>query len=127
MYQVLADWVLLIHILFVCFVVGGILLILVGGIRQWSWVRNWWFRVVHLCCILIVVAQSWLGLVCPLTILEMKLRLQAGNELYEGSFIQFWLERILYYEAPAWVFVLVYTLFGSLVLVTWLRFPPRRK
>ena len=127
MYQVLADGVLLVHVLFVVFVVGGLLLILVGGIKQWYWVRNWWFRAVHLGCISIVVAQSWLGLICPLTNLEMRLRLEGGKGQYEGSFIQYWLERILYYEAPAWIFVIVYSLFGCLVLFSWVRYPPQRK
>ena len=127
MYQVLANGLLLVHVLFIIFVVGGILLILVGGIKQWAWIRNWWFRVVHLGCISIVVAQSWLGLICPLTNLEMRFRLQAGTALYEGSFIQYWLQRFLYYQAPDWVFVSAYSFFGCLVLFTWISFPPQRK
>ena len=126
MNQVLADAVLLVHFLFVVFIVGGMPLILVGGMRQWPWVRNWWFRAVHLGCISIVVAQSWFGLICPLTSLEMRLRFQAGNDQYIGSFIQYWLQRILFYEAPAWIFILVYTVFGCLILFSWIRFPPRR-
>jgi hypothetical protein len=34
------------------------------------------------------------------------------------------LHRLLYYDLPAWVFVLGYTLFGLLVVVVWLKFPP---
>lgn len=126
LYQTLADAVLLLHILFVVFVVAALALIILGGYRQWRWVRNWWFRVVHLGGIAIVVAQSWAGLLCPLTTLEMWLRGQAGGVQYEGSFIQYWLERVLYYEAPEWVFVVVYTAFGLLVILTWLRFPPKK-
>ena len=72
----------------------------------------------------VVVAQAWLGAVCPLTSLEMWLRANARAATYRGSFIEHWLQRILYYEAPDWAFALVYTLFGLLVAVTWWRFPP---
>lgn len=125
-YQIMADGMLLLHVLFVVFIVVGQLSIVVGGCWRWSWVRNWWFRVLHLGAIAIVVAQSWIGLICPLTSLEMRLREQAGQEQYEGSFIQFWLERLLYYEAPAWVFIAIYTLFGLIVVITWLRIPPQK-
>jgi hypothetical protein len=124
LYQNLADVVLLLHALFVVFVVSALLLIIVGGYRRWRWVCNWWFRVVHLASIAFVVAQSWAGLLCPLTSLEMWFREQAGATIYVGSFIQYWLERFLYYDAPAWVFVVVYTAFGLLVIIAWLRFPP---
>ncbi|WP_432472538.1 DUF2784 domain-containing protein [Amphritea sp. HPY] len=126
LYQTLADAVLLLHTSFVVFVVAALALIIVGGYRQWRWVRNGWFRIVHLGGIAIVVAQSWAGLLCPLTTLEMWLRGQAGGVQYEGSFIQYWLERVLYYEAPGWVFVVAYTVFGLLVILTWLRFPPKK-
>lgn len=127
MYQRLADIVLILHASFVVFVVVGLLLIVLGAYRQWAWVRNWWFRVAHLCGIAIVVAQSWIGQICPITKLEMWLRGRAGGAQYEGSFIQYWLGRALYYEAPEWVFVALYTVFGLLVVATWVRCPPQQK
>ena len=124
-YQIMADGVLLLHVLFVVFVLTGQLLIVLGAYRGWSWIRNWWFRIFHLGAIAIVVTQSWVSLICPLTTLEMRLRAQAGQEQYEESFIQFWLGRFLYYEAPAWLFIAVYTVFGLFVVITWFRFPPK--
>jgi hypothetical protein len=125
-YQIMADGVLLLHVLFVVFVLAGQLLIVLGAYRGWYWIRNRWFRILHLGAIAIVVTQSWVSLICPLTTLEMRLRAQAGQEQYEGSFIQFWLERLLYYEAPEWVFIAVYTVFGLFVVITWFCFPPRK-
>jgi len=125
-YQFLADLILLLHVLFVVFVVVALLLIIVGGFRQWLWIRNRWFRIAHLVAILIVVVQSWAGLLCPLTKLEMWFRGQVGGVQYGGSFIQYWLERFLYYEAPGWVFVVAYTGFGLLVIITWVGFPPQK-
>lgn len=125
-YKILADVILLLHSLFVVFIIIALLLTVVGGFRRWLWIRNWWFRVVHLAGIALVVAQSWIGIICPLTTMEMWLRGQSGEMQYDGSFIQYWLERLLYYDAPEWVFVLVYTAFGLLVVITWVRFPPRK-
>lgn len=126
MYQILADVVLLLHVLFVVFVVAGQLLIVAGGYRGWAWIRNWWFRASHIGVIFIVVVQSWVGVICPLTTLEMRLRIHAGQEPYEVSFIQFWLKRLLYYDAPTWVFITAYTVFGFFVVITWFRLPPQK-
>lgn len=125
-YQVAADALLFAHFLFVCFVVFGLLLIFIGDWRRWRWVRNFRFRVAHLIAIGIVVLQSWLGMICPLTIWEMNLRERAGEQVYTGSFIAHWIENLLYYRAPEWVFMLLYTTFGLLVLASWYWVRPRR-
>ncbi len=125
-YLVFADLLLVFHTLLVVFVIFGLVATLVGYFSQWNWVRNLWFRLSHLVVIGIVVLQAWLGVLCPLTIWEMELRAKAGQGGYEGSFIQHWLETILYYNAPDWVFILVYTLFGTLVLASWFLVKPRR-
>jgi polyferredoxin len=75
----------------------------------------------------VVVAEAWLGLVCPLTTLEMWLRSHAGARTYGGGFIEHWLQQLLYYDAPPWAFVLGYSLFGALVVATWWYFPPSSK
>ena len=119
LFMFLADAILIIHTLFVCFVVFGLAAIYSGYFLDWHWVRNRVFRLAHLCAIGFVVLQSWIGMICPLTTWEMYLRDRAGSETYAGSFIQYWLHNVLYYSAPDWVFMLVYTLFGGLVLASW--------
>lgn len=123
-YLLLADIVLTLHVAVVLFVVGGLVLVLAGNLRGWRWVNALWFRLAHLVAIGVVVAETWLGLLCPLTTLEMWLRAQAGVAGYGGGFIEHWLQRVLYYEAPWWVFAVGYSLFGLLVVATWIRFPP---
>ena len=125
-YQLLADAVLALHFAIVAFVVGGLVLILVGNLRGWRWVNGWGFRLTHIAAIGVVVTQAWLGATCPLTTLEMWLRKQAGLSTYGESFIAHWLQQLIYYEAPLWVFTLVYTAFALLVFAAWWRFPPRR-
>jgi hypothetical protein len=125
--QIAADAVLLLHALFVVFVVSGLVLILAGGAFGWAWVRVRWFRIAHLAAIGVVVVQSWLGVICPLTTFEMALRTRAGESGYPGSFIAHWVEAFLYYQAPPWVFVVCYTAFGALVIASWFWVRPRRR
>jgi Protein of Unknown function (DUF2784) len=125
-FALLADITLIIHTLFIAFVLLGAIVVILGGFKKWMWVRNPLFRWAHLVGILFVTAQSWLGMTCPLTTLEMKLRLMAGDSLYTGGFIQHWLQELIYFAAPTWVFTAAYSLFGLLVALSWLAFPPRR-
>ena len=119
-YLLLADTVLVAHSLFALFVLVSLVLILIGGPCQWRWVRNRAFRLIHVGAIGIVVMQAWLGIVCPLTSLEMWLRSGAGDTVYTGSFIAHWLHALLYYQAPTWVFAVAYSLFGALVVASWI-------
>jgi hypothetical protein len=123
-FQVLADTVLALHLALVLFVVAGLVLVVAGNFRRWKWANKLWFRLAHLAAIAVVVAESWFGVVCPLTRLEMWLRAQGGAGRYGGGFIEHWLARLLYYDAPAWVFTSTYTLFGVSVAASWWYFPP---
>jgi len=114
-----ADALLLVHTLFVVCVVGGLPVIIVGGLLGYNWVRNPWFRVAHLLAIAFVTLQAWAGRICPLTTWEMMLRRRAGETTYTESFVSYWLSRLLYYDAPPWVFLALYTGFGILVLASW--------
>ncbi|MBB3192121.1 GNAT family N-acetyltransferase [Halomonas cerina] len=125
LYSLAADAILMVHAAFVVFVILGLALTLIGKRRAWQWVRNPWFRLTHLVAIGVVVLQAWLGALCPLTAWEMALREKAGDVVYTDSFIAYWLHRLLYYQAPAWLFLLVYTLFGGLVLLSWIWIRPR--
>ena len=124
-YALIADLVLALHAALVVFVVGGVPLIVAGNLRGWRWVNGLGFRLLHLAAIAVVAAQAWLGIHCPLTTLEMWLRAQAGLPTYAESFVGHWLQRLLYFDAPGWAFMLVYTLFALVVAGVWLRFPPR--
>jgi len=115
----LADILLVTHFAFVMFVVLGLVLILFGKRLRWNWVHNPWFRIVHLCAIGVVVLESWFRIVCPFTKWEMGLRQRVGEPGYPGSFIAHWLDRLLYYQAPDWVFTVCYTFFGLMVIASW--------
>ncbi|MGH7198970.1 MAG: DUF2784 domain-containing protein [Planctomycetaceae bacterium] len=125
LYRIAADAVVVLHAAYVTFIVLGLIAILLGTWRGWGWVRKRWFRLAHLAMILIVVAEAWLGLTCPLTIWEKDLRRLAGEEVYHGDFIAAAVHDVLFFDLPPWVFTAIYTLFGLTVLATWIFAPPR--
>jgi hypothetical protein len=118
-----ADAILVIHALFVLFVVGGLVLILLGA-RRWSWVRNRAFRALHLAAIAFVAAEALLGIACPLTIWEDMFRAAGPGQ---PSFVGRWVARLLYYDFPEWVFATAYCAFGIAVLWAWRAVPPRAR
>src|ERR1700675_2167167 len=118
----LAGAVVVVHFVIVLFVVAGGPLVYLGVALPWAWVRTWHWRVLHLGAILVIAAESLLGIACPLTEWEDTLR---GRQI-AGGFIERWIDRILFYEAPAWVFTVAYVAFAALVLLTWIAVPPIR-
>lgn len=125
LYAGAADAVVILHASYVLFVVLGELLILLGWWRRWEWVRNLWFRGLHVLAILTVVAESWLGITCPLTTLEARLRSHAGQPVESSSFIGRLVHDLLFIDWPNWGFTVVYSLFGALVVISWVLLPPR--
>jgi hypothetical protein len=126
MFSLFADAVLVIHAAFVAFVVLLLPGIFLGGLLGWRWVRWLWLRVSHLVAIGIVTVQAWAGVICPLTTLEMWLAERGQRATYSGSFIQHWLQQLLYWDLPGWVFVATYTGFALLVIAAWYCVPPTR-
>jgi hypothetical protein len=123
-WQLLADGVLLLHIVIVFGVILGLALIVLGNLLRWRWVNALWLRLLHLATIAVVVAEAWFGITCPLTTLEMYWRAKARGPTYGGGFMEHWMRGLLFYQAPAWVFTLSYTLFGLAVVATWWWWPP---
>jgi hypothetical protein len=123
----LADTVLALHVLVVIFIVVGLLVVWIGHARGWRWIDFWWFRLLHLAAIVVVAAQALLGVACPLTVVEMWLRRKAHEPAYAESFIGHWLQTLLYFDLPSWVFTLIYSAFAALVVATRIRFPPGKR
>ena len=60
-----ADGLLIIHALFIAFVIFGLIFIIASLVREWLWVRNPWFRFIHLGAIGIVVSAVLAGYYLP--------------------------------------------------------------
>jgi hypothetical protein len=120
-YRLLADVVVAIHALYVGFVVFGLIAIFIGYALGWRWVRNRYFRLLHLAAIGLVCVESIFGIDCPLTTLENALRWGAGQNGYGADFISYWLDRLIFFDFPPWIFTTVYLAFGAAVVSTfWL-------
>ena len=124
-YHVLAHLVVILHAAYFSFVVGGMLLIVVGIVRRWQWIRNFWFRIAHLAAMVLVGAEAAFGWICPLTDLEKYFMAQAGEQSYGGDFLAHWAESLLYWDFPPWVFNVIHISFALLVVGVFVVAPPR--
>jgi len=84
--RLLADLVLLVHLLFILFVAAGGLLVI-------RWPRLAWLHAPLAAWGIIV---GWANLTCPLTPLENYFRRQAGQQGYSGGFIEQYLTAVIY-------------------------------
>ncbi|MCZ6473006.1 MAG: DUF2784 domain-containing protein [SAR324 cluster bacterium] len=123
----LANIVVVLHLLYAAFVVSGFLAIPAGWTLGWGWVRGRTYRLLHLAATAFVGLQAAIGMVCPLTTLEYHLRRTAGQEAGEGAFIARWASRLLYYDFPPWVFVFAYLLLTAIALLMFFALPPRKR
>lgn len=85
-HRALADAVVLFHLLFVAFAVGGGLLAF-----RWRWMP--W---VHLPALGWAAVVEFMGWICPLTPLENTLRAAGGAAGYSGGFVEHYLLPVLY-------------------------------
>jgi hypothetical protein len=126
-YLLLADIIAAIHLGYVVFVILGFILILAGIFLKWKWIRNLWFRIAHLAAIAGVALEALLGINCPLTVLEFSLRYGVSPSDRRVSFVGEVIDSVLYYDAPAWVFTIIYVGFALLVAITFVMAPPARR
>ena len=119
----LADLLLTFHFSIAAFIVLGLILVWIGALARWTWIRNPWFRYLHLAAIVFVAVEALLGYACPLTLWEDLLRGGARPE----SFVARWVYRVLYYDAPEWAFTALYAAWAAAALLTLSFVPPRKK
>jgi hypothetical protein len=124
-YWFLADVVVALHVAYIGFVVVGQLLILLGLALRWSWVRNPWFRILHLLAIALVGFEAVCGMDCPLTVWENDLRQLSGQDVSQGSFVGRLLHNLIFYDGEPWMFNLGHIAFALLVIATFVAAPPR--
>jgi len=121
--RIAADALLVVHFGIAAFITGGLIVVWIGAALGWPWIRNPWFRYLHLAAIVFVAAEALLGYACPLTVWEDLLRGGVRPE----SFVGRWAYRLLYYHAPEWVFTALYAAWAAATLVTLMLVPPRRR
>jgi Protein of Unknown function (DUF2784) len=135
--KLLADVIVVTHFAYIAFVVVGQLVIMVGWLLGWQWIRNPWFRLTHLAMISIVVVEAVYQFECPLTTWERDLRIYAGQipenhreledwSVEDESFIaQCVRSMIMYDRSVGPILVASYYILGGLVLLMVFVAPPR--
>lgn len=103
MYSLAADLVLILHLLFIAFALGGAMLVL-----KWHWLAF-----LQIPSAIWAALISLFGWICPLTPLEQKLRRAAGQDAYEGGFIAHYIEPVIY---PEGLTPTLQILFGGVVI-----------
>ena len=86
LYRFSANAIIIIHLIFILFVISGGLLALRN--KKWS--------IVHLPAVLWAATIEFKGWICPLTPLENLFRAKGGNAIYQGDFIEHYLLPIIY-------------------------------
>ena len=118
----LADIVLVIHFCIVMFITSGFFLIPIGYTSNWGWTSNVKFRIFHCGMMMCVTLETILGITCPLTYLENFLRRTTQSE----SFIGYWIQKLIYWDLPTYVFFILYCILLGWTLLMWRVFPPKR-
>ena len=121
----LAHAVLALHVVVIAFNVGGLIVVPLGAWRGWGWVRGCAWRALHLAALVVVAAQAVLGRACFLTDWESDLLQRAGHAGYSAGLIQTWVDRLIYWPLPLWVFTLIYVAVGIYTVALWFAVPPR--
>jgi len=123
---ILADLILIFHFIIVIFNISGLLAIWTGYFFKWKWIRNPFFRYIHLVMIGFVTLNAALGKYCPLTSWEVQLRKAGGQEAHGQSFIQYWVGRLLYVDVNLDTLSLIYFIFLIVVIVTFFVIKPEK-
>ena len=113
--QMAALSILFLHLAIIAFNVAGCVLIPIGAWRHWHWVRDFWFRVAHLACLAAVAVQAVLGRVCFLTLWQSDVSGAANTQ----PLIAGWIERMIYWSLPLWVFEIAYVVVFAYVVALW--------
>lgn len=111
-----ALWILALHLAIIAFNVAGCVLVPIGAWRRWRWVREFWWRLAHLLSLGVVALQALLGRACFLTIWQGEL---AGAS-HVQPLIAGWIDRLVYWPLPLWVFAVAYVTVLAYVGMLWI-------
>jgi hypothetical protein len=120
-YQIAADIVIVIHFLWIAFVILGFPIIL--------WINSTRWRLIHLAAVIWMILMQVSHSICPLTYLEAWLKSEGrGAEVYSGKFMIETIERLIYVDSVTLEKIMVATgvYLAIIVLSFWFR-PIKKK
>ena len=116
--MILAEAILAAHVAVILFNLFGLIVVPLGAICGWRFVRVRWWRLLHLVSLAAVAAQAVFGRACILTIWQAALTGEPGRPT---PLIMGWVNRVIYWPLPLWVFAAFYLLvFGYALALLWL-------
>ena len=115
-----SEIVLLFHFCIFLFMVLSFFLIPLGYYQKWEWVKNRYYRLIHLILMGIIFIETILGFMCPLTILENFLRNNIG---INNKFTQI-IHQIMYWDLSTYQFIILYLLSLLYLIFLWFFFKP---
>jgi len=128
LYKIFADAVIVVHLLFIIFMLFGFLLTAYALFFRQKFLDWWLFRSLHLSGILYVASLSILGKYCPLTLLEYELRSRYEvSSVYSGSFIVHYLEKLVYPDVNPLIIQIPTVFIAIFTIVVFIIRPPKKK
>ena len=121
--SLIADIVLILHFGFVIFITSGFFIIPIGYRLNWKWITNRKLRLFHFGMMAFVTLETFLGITCPLTIIENSIR--GANQ--SNSFISYWITKLIYWDLPILYFLILYSVVSAWTLILWKLCPPNNK
>lgn len=122
MNPLLGQAILGLHLVVIAFNVLGLIAIPLGAARHWAWVRVRWWRALHLVSWAVVALQAALGRACFLTVWQDAATGAAASQ----PLIMRWVNSLIYWPLPIWVFGAIYIVLFGAVIWLWWKVPPRR-
>lgn len=119
----LSQAVLAVHLAVIAFNVLGLAAIPLGAALGWRWVRVRWWRALHIVSWAVVALQAVLGRACFLTLWQDQL---AGAAPARPPLIERWVNSVIYWPLPIWVFGAGYVVLFAAVVAFWWIVPTRR-
>ncbi len=123
--ETLANLVAALHLAYFLFVAGGFAGVLIGAHQHWAWIYNPWFRIAHLCAVLIVPAEDMLHFPCALNVLESTLRTANANHVRATGIVSRLLDILLRHTIPGWFLDPLYWTLGMVLFALMFLLPPR--
>ena len=103
--MLLAEAILAVHLVVIAFNAAGLIVIPIGAWRGWRLVRIFWLRLLHLALLAVVAGQALAGRACFLTLWQDDL---TGRAAAAAPLIMRFVDRLIYWDLPMWVFTAIY-------------------
>ena len=125
-YRLFADITVVIHSIWILFVVVGFILTVCGF--WWNgFFDKWLFRTLHLCGIVYISLLGTMGKACPLTLWENILRAKYDpTSTYSGSFMIYYAEKLVYPDINPLIIRILITFIAVFTVVIFIINPPEK-